>query len=323
MKEMRDPSTSPTSKSQLRSARDDKATNGFFPNLFSLVIFLVIMVGLFFTLTTMYPRFVVERFLTQKGAELTALQSPSDALAPFVRGVLSGLESAAKTALPEQKPLNLASIHGFGSGIQSAILTSKNWFDLDRQLFKSKGLSEGMLTAYFISKSVTERSTLSYQVKLIGKIQQSLSVDLRELMERSSGNRNAVLTNYLQGQKDLASEARIEMANMERVVNESQSIVDLETAAAATVGDTISSGVTNQDAQGVIDQNLDQYLSSRKRADEARVRANTTGQFLNQLRQLSDQLNRVIQAVEANFDALASGIKVSPQQGVNLPIFKE
>lgn len=302
--------------------RNDRRT-GFFPNLFSLAIFLSIMVGLFFTLTTVYPRFVVEQFLKQKGAELTALQSPSDALAPFVRGILSGIAGATKTAVPEQKSLNLAAIHGFGSGIQSAILTSKNWYDLDRQLFKSKALSEGMLAAYFTSKTVQERSTLSYQVKLIGKIQQALAVDLKELLDRSAGNRSAVLTNYLQGQKDLASEARIEIANMERVVNEAQAIVDLETATAATVGDTIAGGATAQDAQGVLDQNLDQYLSSRKRADEARVRANTTGQFLNQLRQLSDQLNRVIQAVEANFDALASGIKISPQQGVNLPIFKE
>lgn len=294
---------------------------GFFPNLLSVVVFVAILVGLFFVFTSLYPR-LVERYESPT-VVTTPGPSTSEELAPFVRGIISGIKVANLFVQElETQPLDITLVKGYQQGIKAALLASKDWYDLDRQLFRSRGIALGVQAAADTSKPTLERATLEYQVKLIQQLQNALGTNLEDLLGANTDRRREVLENYLNGLRKLSSEASIELANMERVIQEAQAQFDQSTATAQQYSENFTTETTEFRTEN-IDRNLELFVQSQKLADEARVIMNSTGQIYQRLKPLADRMPVVIAAIEANFEALAAGIKVTPVQGVNLPIIQE
>lgn len=293
---------------------------GFFPHLLSVVVFAAIMVGMFFVFTSLYPQ-LVQRL--QSPPVVTPVSNTSEDLAPFVRGIISGIKVANLfVGQLETQPIDITLVKGYQQGIKTALLASKDWYDLDRQLFRSRGIALGVQAAADTSKPTLERATLEYQVKLIQQLQNALATNLEDLLGANSSNRRQVLQNYLDGLKKLLSEATVELANMERVIQESQAQLEQNTQTAQQYSENFTTDTTEFRTEN-IDRNLDLFVQSQKLADEARVVVNSTGQIYNRLKPLADRMPVVIAAIEANFEALAAGIKVAPVQGVNLPIIQE
>ncbi|MDF2378693.1 MAG: hypothetical protein P1V18_00520 [Candidatus Gracilibacteria bacterium] len=292
-----------------------------------MIFFLFILGGVFFGVVKFYPQLAMHYYEEFTNEEMTtntpstpAVADVPTELAPFVRGVLSGIKTAQLASRRESGALDVNKTQGYLQGMRTALITSRNWYDLDRQLFRAQGLPLGIRVAVETSKPVQERSTLEYQIKLIDTIQKALSVNLEDLLDGNT-DRARALTSYLNGLKNLSEESRVEIENMTRIVAEYQAVVDQNLALS-----TQASGAFVTDTDNFITDNLDanfsQFLEARQRADEARIRVTSTQRILSRLQPLSSRLPDVISAIEANYDALASGIKVSPQQGVNLPIFQ-
>lgn len=301
---------------------------GFFPNLLAVLLFVIIMIGMFFGFTRFYPS-LVERYRSPQPSpledEIADEAEPSDGveqIAPFVRGILSGIETAQLTSEREQGILNINAIGGYQQGVRTALLTSRNWYNLDRQLFQTAGISLGVQNAIVTSKTTQQRATLEYQIKLIQRIQLALSTNLEELLDANLDRRQRALEDYLNGLKKLSSEAAIEVGNMQRIIDEAKQELEQNLSTSEQFGDSFTEE-TSEFITENIDRNLQILLTARKRAEEARVTIGSTQQILAKLGPLSQRLPQVISAIEANFEALAAGIKVAPSKGVDLPILKE
>ncbi|MGE3278579.1 MAG: hypothetical protein AB7J40_02135 [Candidatus Altimarinota bacterium] len=291
---------------------------GFFPNLLSVVVFVIILSGVFFGFTRMYP-LLIARYQSQTPPEV--VKEPPDAseeIAPFVRGIISGMTASQRASMRSNAPLNVTQIKGYESGIKTALLASKNWYNLDQQLFRVRGISAGVMAAEQSSKTERERGSQAYQLRLIQQIQSALEINLEELLAANSNRREQVLQDYLDNLKKLAAEAAIESANMQRVIEEAQTEAELQTGIAEEYDENFIYTLEPTDDKG-----LEAYLRARNQLDQASVTIRSTGQLLNRLGPLNLQLNQLITAIEANFQALAGGIRVAPTQGVNLPIFQE
>lgn len=282
---------------------------GFFPNLVSVVFFIAIMVGLFFAFTTVYPSYIA-RFQAEK--EPSPNSDVSTDIAPFVRGILSGQNSARIMAKVSSEPLNALNLIGFQHGIEAALITAKDWYDLDRQLFKIRGISTGVSVALQESKAVSGRSTLEYQIKLTDDIQTALSVNLDDVLSANPEKRQQVLEEHLKSLKRLSFEAQIELGNTQRVIDEMTAIIEENTALSDQFGEN-----------GSIQKNLKPFLEARTKVEEAKIRLNTTGQVLKKLQALSNSLTQLITGIENNSEALSKGVKIAPVPGANLPLFKE
>lgn len=289
---------------------------GFFPNLFSVLMFAIIMVGMFLGFTRVYPQLVKQ---WRQPAITASTNTIPEQIAPFVRGIISGVKTGAISSQRDNTPLNISLVKGYRQGVKTALLTSYDWYNLDRQLFHSRGIAIGVGIAIDTSKSTADRGTLAYEVKLIQQIQAALDTDIEALLSSNPDSRKRVITNYLEGLKKLSSEATNEIINMQRVIDEAQGIVDENTSLSQQFSDNFSSDTAQFQTEN-IDVNLDQFVKARQKAEEARVRVTSTTQILKQLSPLSSRLITVIGAVEANQEALAAGIKVAPVKGVNLPI---
>lgn len=295
-----------------------KPPPGFFPHFLSLVLFLVILVGVFFSFTRLYPLIIS----SLKSPSIQPQKTTTEDLAPFIRGILSGQKTSSLASSYENKPLSINRIEGYQHGIAAALLASRNWYDLDRQLFRIEGIELGFQVALDSSKDFLERSTLAYQITLLQKIEAALQVNLEEMLSLNQENRRRVLENYFQGLQNLHSEALIESSNLERVIAEANSELQAAEESAIQHGDTFLSDTKNFVTEN-IDQNLGLLLEARKNADEARVRILGPSQVFARLTPLIKRLDLLITAIQANFEALATGIKVAPTPGVNLPIYKD
>src|SRR5690606_34415497 len=118
--------------------------------------------------------------------------------------------------------------------------------------------------------------------------------------------------------KQLAGEAAIEIANLQRVIAEATAQVETQTGIAQQYDEDFLYNLEPTD-----DRSIEAYLRSRNQIDQSTITIRSSGQLLNQLGPLHNRLNQVITSIEANFQALAAGIRVAPTQGVNLPIFQE
>lgn len=290
---------------------------GFFPNLISVVVFVVIMAGMFFGFTRYYPE-LAQRYYERINTTPPPNTTVQD-IAVFVRGTVSGVKTAEIVSKRQTAALDISSISGYKSGITTALLTSKNWYNLDRQLFRVRGIEIGMITALQMSKTTQARATLSYQVKLIQQLQTALSTNLEDLLQSNNESRERVLSNYLENLKTLSREANIEVENMTRTVEEAQGLYEQAISTSEQFSDSFVSD-TSEFITDTIDTNLDLYLQARKQAEEQRVRVQSTGEILARLRPLAARVPQIIEAIEANFEALASGIKITPTPGVNLPL---
>jgi len=326
---------------------EDHQPIGFFPNLLSVLLFAAIMVGMFFGFTKFYPELAIryvrqdmnqresresgvwsresgDRSLESGGGRMEGSSSDGtkveEQIAPFVRGIIVGVQTAQLVSMRESSPLNISQVRGWLNGLRTAILTSRSWYNLDRQLFRSRGLIIGVQAAIDTSKPTLERATLEYQVKLIQRIQVALETNLDDLLANTS-DRRVALTDFLSQLNRLAEEAAVEVSNMQRVVDEYQALMDQQLAEAAQFSDAFTEETSSFLTEN-IDSNISQFLSARRAADEARVRVSSTRQVLARLSPLAARLPVVIQAIQANFEALAAGIRVSPTSEVNLPLFQ-
>jgi|CXWL01.1.fsa_nt_gi hypothetical protein len=293
---------------------------GFFPNILSVLVFSVIMVGIFFGFTRLYPQLVQQWQAAQPLQTITSIPV-AEQIAPFVRGTLSGVTAASVSSTRDNKALNISEVKGYQHGVKTALLASNNWYDLDRQLFRSHGIALGVSLAVDTSKPVLERATLAYQIKLIQRIQLALAVDLEGLLTSNEDHRRETLQDYSDGLRKLSAEAGVELANMQRIIDEAQGEVDANTSLSQQFSDSFSTE-TSEFVTENIDRNLDQFVEARKKLEVARVTVSSTNQIVKQLQPLAARLNTVIPAIEANFEALAAGIKVAPVKGVNLPILQ-
>jgi hypothetical protein len=290
---------------------------GFFPNLFSVGVFTFILAGMFLGFTSLYPQ-LIERYQLAEPTVTSPVQTPSEELAPFVRGITSGIAASQMASTKSNQPLNVSQLRGFESGIKSALIASKNWFNLDQQLFRVRGIALGVASAEESSKTERQRGTQAYQIRLIQQISAALSVNLEELLASNPDTREAVLRNYLNNLKQLAGEAAIEIASMQRIIAEATTEAETQTGIAQQYDEDFLYNLEPTDDQG-----LEAYLRARNQIDQSSITIRSTGQLLNQLGPLNIRLNQLITAIEANFQALSTGTRVAPIPGVNLPIFQE
>jgi hypothetical protein len=293
---------------------------GFFPNFASVLIFILIMSGMFLGFTRIYPQLALEYLQSRNIDDPVGPDIVGD-IAPFVRGVISGVRTANLSSIRESGPLNINELKGYQYGVRTALLTSKNWYNIDRQLFRVRGIELGMLNGLQTSRRNQQRATLSFQVKLIQKIQTALNVNLEELLDENSDSRAEVLQNYVFNLKKLSNEANLEVENMTRIVDEYQAAFDQATQTSEQFSDSFVTETTDFVTDN-IDANLDQYLEARKDAETAKVRIISTAEILNRLSPLAQRLPQVISAIESNVDALSAGIKITPTPGVNLPLIE-
>jgi len=291
--------------------------SGFFPNLLSVGVFLFIMGGLFMGFTRIYPD-LMQKYLNDHPPQVSQGPSTSEEIAPFVRGIISGYTASRITSIRRNDPLNVTQIKGFQDGIKTALLASKNWYNIDRQLFSTRGIALGVTAAVESSKTERQRGTPAYQVRLTQQIEAALSINLEELLSANSDRREQVLRDYLNNLKKLAGEAAIEVANLQRVIEEATTVAQTQTGIAEEYDESFIYNLEPGD-----DKNIETYLRARNQLDQASVTIRSAGQTLNRLGPLNIRLNQLITAIEANFQALAGGIRVAPSQGVNLPIFQE
>lgn len=290
---------------------------GFFPNLFSVGVFTFILAGMFLGFTSLYPQ-LIERYQLAEPTVTSPVQTPAEELAPFVRGITSGITASQMASTKSNQPLNVSELRGFESGIKTALIASKNWFNLDQQLFRVRGIALGVASAEASSKTERQRGTQTYQIRLIQQITAALSVNLEELLANNPDTREAVLRNYLNNLKQLAGEAAIEVANMQRIIADATAEAETQTGIAQQYDEDFLYNLEPTDDQG-----LEAYLRARNRIDQSSITIRSTGQLLNQLGPLNIRLNQLITAIEANFQALSTGTRVAPIPGVNLPIFQE
>lgn len=287
--------------------KHDHPHPGFFPNLISVFFFIAIMAGLFFGFTKLYPVYI-DRFQTAQREKQK--ESPvSKEIAPFVRGILAGKDTSIDTANASDEAFDRGNIKGYELGITGALFTGKDWFDLDRQLFRIKGIADGTSAGLDMAKSFPERSTFQYQLRLTEEIQLAINTNLEDLLGANASNRENVLSNFLSGLKKLNAEASVEIINLERRTQESRIVMEENTALSEQYKDDL--------------QTLEPYLEARKKAEEARIGVSRTGKVLSRLRSLQTALNRLIQGIENNYEALSKGVKVTPIKGLSLPILKE
>ncbi len=294
--------------------------SGFFPNFVSLFLFLFILGGMFLGFTRVYPELALQ-YLQSRNVTPPQGEDKVAKIAPFVRGVISGVQTANISSIRKSGLLNINELKGYQYGLRTALLTSKNWYNLDRQLFRIRGIELGMLNGLQTSRVNQQRASLSFQVKLIQQIQTALNVNLEELLSENNDSRAEVLQNYLFNLKKLSNEANLEVENMTRIVDEYQAAFDQ----ASQSSEQFSDGFSNETSEFItdnIDANLDQYLEARKDAETARVRISSTAEILNRLAPLAQRLPQVITAIEANQEALSAGIKITPTPGVNLPLIE-
>ena len=295
---------------------------GFFPNMVSVVIFAVIMMGMFFGATRFYPELAQRYFLEKNGQNgQQTVEKKAESIAPFVRGTMVGIKTAQLSSVRSTEPININQIEGYQKGIKTAVLTSKNWYNLDRQLFRVQGMPLGVNLALATSKTTQARSTLEYQIKLTQQLQAALSTDLDDLLSANADSRQKTLDNYLNGLKKMASEAEVEVNNMERILTEAQAAIKANEDIASQYSESFN--VSTEFDVGSVDRNMGAYLEARKKIEESKVRGKTINDVYKQLKPLSERSKTVISAIQNNYEALATGIKVSPTQGVNLPIIKE
>src|SRR5690606_13001424 len=137
------------------------------------------------------------------------------------------------------------------------------------------------------------------------QISAALSVNIDELLTSNSDNREAVLRNYLNNLKQLAGEAAIEIANLQRVIAEATAQVETQTGIAQQYDEDFLYNLEPTD-----DRSIEAYLRSRNQIDQSTITIRSSGQLLNQLGPLNNRLNQLITSIEANFQALAAGIRV-------------
>jgi hypothetical protein len=295
---------------------NQKQPTGFFPNLLSVAVFTVIMVGMFLGFTKVYPDLIrMER--NNQPPQTVQEQGVAEEIAPFVRGVISGLKAAQIASTRSNEPLNVVQIKGYQEGIKTALLASKNWYNIDQQLFRTRGIALGVTAAVESSRTERARGTQAYQVRLIQQIEAALATNLEDILSNQE-NRERILTDYLNNLKKLSGEASIEIANMQRVIGEAETVAQTQTGIAEEYDQSFI-----YDLEPTDDRGLEEYLRARNQLDQATITIRSTAQLLNRLGPLYTRLNQLITAVEANFQALAGGIRVAPSQGVNLPIFQE
>lgn len=294
-------------------------TPGFFPNVFSVFLFTIILGGMVLGLSRIYP-LLISKFQADnvKPPELVEVSDIPEKIAPFIRGVISGIDVSRIVSSPSDEPLNANEIKGFEGGIQAALLAAKNWYNLDRQLFRIKGIAAGVTASVESSKTEKQRGTQTYQIKLIQQIETALQINIGELLAANVESRERVLRDYLDGLKKLSGEAAIELGTTERIISEARSLFDTQTGIVKEYDESFLYNLEPTD-----DKNLETYMRARNQLDQSSVVIRSTGQILNRLAPLTIRLNQVIAAVEANFQALSTGTRVVPTPGVDLPIFGE
>ncbi|GEM_PF-6674276 len=293
--------------------------NGFFPNLLSVMVFTLIMTGLFFLFTLLYPSFVRTVFAPKKPENIQTIVAD---LAPFIRGIVLGIESSQRSAFPDTTLLNVNQVKGYEKGITAAVLTGKNWYDLDRQLFRIRGIGVGIQTAEYMSKQNPAQGTLQLQVALTQAIQNALLVNVDDLLSANTTHRESTLINFLAGLRNLSAQASIEVANLARVVSEQTSMLDDNQKIANDLSDALSTDAAGLNISNV-DRNLNLSLEARKKAEAAKLMVLTSQQVLGKLAPTAASLNVLIDALAQNQEALIRGVKVKLVPGVNLPLLRE
>ncbi len=293
--------------------------HGFFPNLLSVVVFTFIMAGLFLLFTMVYPN-ILRTMLKPKQPE--NIQTVIADLAPFIRGIVSGVEGSRRTAFLETRDLLVNQIHGYQAGMTAAVLAGKNWYDLDRQLFRIRGIDAGLRTAEFMSKQNPHQGTLQRRVELVAAIQNALLTNVDDLLTVNNAHRDTTLSNFIAGLRNLSSQASIEIVNLQRVVAEQSVILDDNQKLANDLSDTLSSDTVGLNVSNV-DRNLNLSLEANKKAQAARLTILTGQQVLAKLAPATTNLNALIDALSQNQEALIKGVRVKLVPGINLPILKE
>lgn len=284
---------------------------GFFPNLLSVVVFAFIMIGMFFGFTRLYPLLVQDLFDRNRDDTPIVQQDPSLELAPFVRGILAGVETASEVMTPSNDALDISKVKGFQHGVKTSLIASQNWYDLDRQLFRVAGMPLGVKASVEISKSGTNRYSSAFQLDLIQRLQTAVSVNIDELLSLNSDSREATLQDYLRNLKKLRELASEEGKQLQNLITEA----DTDIAESREIANSFEGGPNT--AQ------IEQYLQAVDRFERARINKTRYQEILNQIIPPFQQVERRISAIEANFEALSKGVKVNPTDGGQVPIFQD
>jgi hypothetical protein len=293
-------------------------------------VFILIVVGLFFLSTQVYPKLVlnyqnnkhstiINKLLTTPTTQ--APVSKEEALAPFVRGITSGTKSAyLSSQKARDQQLSIASVKGFQNGAQVAVLTSLNWYNLNRELFHSSGLQQGVLNAINQSKINPLQFQLGYQLELVHQISNALKTNIEELLNGSI-NRESTLFQFVGELKRLQEQAQVELAYLSQELStyksDWQAALNQQDAASEAFKNTIQQNLPEK-----LEQNIADFQSAGTDAIRLRAQHNAYLSIFQNLQPLALRIPPIITAIEANAEALVAGIKVAPSKEVNLPLFQ-
>ncbi|MDP3975376.1 MAG: hypothetical protein Q8P95_00490 [bacterium] len=291
---------------------------GFFPNAASLAIFLLIMAGVVFGSLQFYPDMV--RYFVDQSPKVPLGQLDVEPPPLLVEGVLTGVQLAQSIAKPGPSgPLNVNRIGGYVLGMKSALITARDWYNLDSQLFRSRGIAIGVQSALASSSSNEERGQLAYQVKLIQQMQAALAANLDEMLT-ANDDRQRILQNFVDQLRRMSDEAVVEISNLERVVAAAQAELEAQRSVAEQAQGSISTASESL-ATDNLDQQIDLYLIAMREAEKAKLTIVSSGRLMTTLKSLQPRLAQYLAAIEANFEALSLGVKIKPVKG--LPLYKD
>jgi hypothetical protein len=298
----------------------------FFANLLSVVVFLVILGGLFLLTAKVYTPLIVEYKNTKIREKIESAQSRKEDsivtdIAPFVRGILSGVKSGASFSTQKEKAIHINKVQGYQKGIKTAVLTSLDWYDLDRELFQSQGLMSGITASVQLSRSGQNQFQSNSPVILLEKIQNALSRDISEILENSP-SRKLVLDSYIQELLVLDDEAKSEISFLSGELNSLQD----ELQAANGMRNEVQQRI-ERDKKQLVSENIKGNIKALQEASNEslalQIKLNSLSEIRSRLVEIAPKIRPLIIALQKNYEALKQDIKVAPVKGVNLPIFKE
>jgi hypothetical protein len=298
----------------------------FFANLTSVVFFVLILSGIFLLVAKIYAPYIIElkeAERSQKRQQLLSQQDTvqQDTLAPYVRGITSGVQTAVLINQKKEEALHINRINGYFNGIKVAVLTSLNWHDLDRELFQSNGLMSGFTTSLSSSRQEYEQSPGGYSAVIIDKMKIALSRNIEEMLANSP-DRRSTLNTYIRELQILQDESTAEITFLTSDIQDSTSRLAEAKSLQREAVQQVETDTNNYDLKSIggDTSNLQQANSE---ATRLQTRINIFIKMRTELINLNSKIPPLLAALQKNYEALAQDIRVAPVQGVKIPIYQQ
>ncbi|MFH0821046.1 MAG: hypothetical protein V1908_04700 [Candidatus Peregrinibacteria bacterium] len=230
------------------------------------------------------------------------------------------LEGVKGTWLFGHRPkVELAQVQGIVQSIKTTTDLSTGQFLTTFPLAKADGSSKSVLATYYLGeKTDTLTSTLQNDAKLLGQMNNALSVDLFAYLNQSPSRADA-LQGYLNLLKALQQKTNLRISQLGSVVTflfgNSQAQETQIQASEQKFFEQLSL-MNGPNAE----EELSKFVGLQSDQTEIRAKLGAYQSLKNYYLFFAPKLDNLIQAIEANRDALIAGVKVTEIQNITLPL---